>query len=403
MKVTLLTVGEYPAATGFHASQVLPFGNYLYRLGIKVNWIAFVPVESRLKDLVFGGAKLSRMEHLASKNGINLHTKVFPITISRIHSYLFRQWLVRRAGIQLAKILIDLEKSTESHIVHCRSYFATAIALEAKKQLDNILISFDMRSLLPPEIPLIHPRIGKYLYGNLKDWEAELLDLSDYSFLPCHRGIALLELEGVSRLPTYIPIAGFDENQYTYELSIFLANPIIGYVGSFGSWYSARLLEKVFDEFAANIPTCSFEVLTNNATNFKRTVHVHTVPHHEVKKIIKKMLAVVVQGPDCIVEHFSDLKLSTNFFSTKAAEALSLGVPLIVNARIIELAEYVRSHGCGLVFSMKGDQLQFEGINNIQLSNQDLWIKMREAACRCAPEFRQSAVFERYLKVWHEN
>jgi hypothetical protein len=293
-------------------------------MGLNVNWVAFVPVESRLKDMVSGGAKLSKMEHLASEIGINLHTIAFPITISRIHSYLFRQWLVRRAGKHLAKMLMKLEKNTEPHIVHCRSYFATAVALEAKKQLENILISFDMRSLLPPEIPLMFPFIGKFIYGNLKNWESDLLKLSNYSFLPCHRGIALLELEGVSRLPTYIPIAGFDEKQYTHNLSNTLANQIIGYVGSFGPWYSVRLLEKVFDEIAANLPTCSFEVLTNNATDFKRTVLVRTVPHHEVKIIITKMLAVVVQGPEYFVEHFSEVKLSTNFFSTKAAEALSV-------------------------------------------------------------------------------
>jgi glycosyltransferase involved in cell wall biosynthesis len=404
MKVTLLTVGEHPGILDLHVSQVLSFGAYLRQIGVNVQWIAFLPVESRLKDLVSGVDRMSKIEGMAADSGVSLHIKAFPISISRIYSYLFPRWLVRQAGRELVKILREQEQSTETHIVHCRSYFATAVALEAKKQLENIRVSFDMRSLLPPEIPLRFPHAGKYLYGNLKRWEAELLELSDFSFLPCHRGIALLELEGISRLPTYMPIIGFEViQQDTSLLSSILENPIIGYVGSFEVWHSARLLERIFDELAANLPACSFEVLTGSATNFKKTVRVRAVPNHEVKEIVKSMLAVVVPGSENFSDHFSAIKLSANFFSTKAAEALSLGVPLIVNARIRDLAEYVRTRGCGLVFSMKEDKVQFEGISSNQLSNLDLWNNLREAACRCAPEFRRSAVFEHYLKVWHEN
>lgn len=403
MRVTLLTAGEYPAINSLHASQVLPFGSYLHQIGVNVQWVAFLPLETRLKDIVSGGNKLSKMNRLITEKGVIFHTIIFPITLTRIHSYIFRDRLVRRAGRQLARLLLKQADNTESHIVHCRSYFATAIALEAKKELKDIRISFDMRSLLPPEIPLMFPWVGNYLYGNLKRWESKLLKLSNFSFLPCQRGIRLLELEGTPRLPAYIPISGFEEIHDNPMLSNIVQNAVIGYVGGFGPWHSAALLQKVFDELALNLTNCSFEVLTSSTANFKETVHVRTVPNHKVKEIIKNMLAIVVPGPEYLSNHFSSIQLSANLFSTKAAEALSLGVPIVVNTEIKELAEYVRTHGCGLIFSMEKDKIQFEGIRSDQLSRVDLWNSLREAALRCAPKFRRSTIFEQYLKVWREN
>lgn len=404
MKVTLLTVGEYPAVYGLHASQVLPFGVYLRQHEIDVQWIAFLPIESRVKDLFLGGSKLAKINDLADQNGVDFFTQVFPITISRIHSYFFRKWLIRKAGQKLAKILIEQRQNSEQHIIHCRSYFATAVALEAKKIIGDISVSFDMRSLLPPEIPLIHPYIGKFFYGSLKSWEAELLEASDFSFFPCHRGIKLLELEGVRRLPNYVPIIGFEvAGSDTLHQLIDLENPVIGYIGSFGVWQSPRLLEKIFDQLAINLPTCSFQVLTESTTNFKRPVSIRAVSNQQVKQEIKNMLALIVPGPEKSKNYFSSMKLSANFFSTKAAEALSLGIPLIVNSEIKELADYVRSYKCGLVFSIKGgDEIQFESIENNELSSLDLWNNLHDAAKKCTPEFRRSSIFEKYLRIWRE-
>jgi hypothetical protein len=404
MRVTFLTVGEYPTATGLHASQVLPFAAYLHNQRVRVNWIAFVPFEMRLRDLlVNGGSQLEDMRKLATKHGIEFTVCIFPLTIVRVYSYVFRRWLIPLAGSKLSKLLKGSHSSNELHIIHCRSYFAAAAALRAKREYRQLQVSFDMRSLLPPEVPLMFPLLGKYLYGGLKEWEFFLLKEVDFSFLPCIRGIRLLELEGAGSLPMHIPIAGFDDSPTSEKCENLLDRAVIGYVGGLGAWQSSSMLEKLFAGLAGYLPNCTFEVLTTDTFACNPPVKVYSLPHHEVKDTIKRMLALAVPGPDVVDGYFTGSKLSANFFSTKAAEALSLGVPLLVNVKIRELADYVRENRCGLVFSLENGCLSFEGVDNGQLKNNRFWADLHRAAHDCALEFRRQAVYARYLAEWNKS
>jgi hypothetical protein len=404
MRVTFLTVGEYPTTTGLHASQVLPFAAYLLNQGVSVKWIAFVPFEMRLRDLlVNGGSQLADMQKVANQHGIEFTVCNFPITIIRAYSYIFRSWLIQLAGLKLSKLLEGSSSPNELHIIHCRSYFAAAAALHAKNEQRGFQVSFDMRSLLPPEVPLMFPLLGKYLYGGLKEWESFLLKEVDFSFLPCNRGIHLLELEGAGSLPMHIPIAGFDDSPSSEECKTLLDGAVIGYVGGLGAWQSSAMLEKLFAGLAGYLPDCSFEVLTTDTIVCSPTVRVYALPHHEVKNAIKRMLAVAVPGPEVVDGYFTESKLSANFFSTKAAEALSLGVPLLVNAKIMELADFVRKNRCGLVFSLENGRISFEGVDNDQLKSNRLWVDLRRAALDCSREFRRHAVYAKYLAAWNKS
>jgi len=402
MRVTFLTVGEYPTAGGLHASQVLPFAIYLQGRGVRVNWVAYVPLEMRLRDLmVNGGALLSDMKKLVGQHGIDFTIKLFPITVTRAYSYMFRNRLVRLAGINFSGLLRKYATEGDLHIIQCRSYFATAVALEAKKSDKNIRVSFDMRSLLPPELPLMFPLVGNFFYGGLKRWEAFLLKESDCSFLPSQRGIRRLELEGGEHLPTYVPIAGLVDSPASENHDDIFQKPVICYVGGIGPWHSIKVLELVFEELAKSIPGCAFEVLTSNAISLKSPVKVHSLPNHKIHEALKSMLAVVVPGPaDC--DNYFMRNVSTYLFSTKATEALSLGIPLIVNENNLELVEYVTSRQCGLVFSIKASNLIFEGVSDEQLAGMEFWANLRMAARQCASEFCRESVFGKYLKVWSE-
>jgi hypothetical protein len=406
MRVTFLTVGEYPTGTGLHASQVLPFAAYLRTQGVSVDWIAFVPLEMRLRDLLVNkGSLLADMRKLAARHDIEFTVCLFPITIVRAYSYIFRRRLVDWAGRKLAKMLGKSDGGAEPHIFHCRSYFATAIALEASKRNEQIRVSFDMRSLLPPEVPLMFPTLGKYLYGGLKEWESALLRQADCSFLPCLRGIRLLELEGAGTLPIQIPIAGFDDVPVSGPQENLLNQALIGYVGGLGAWHSAKMLEALFLGLTEILPRCTFEVLTTDAFCSNLPIRVYSLPHHLVQGALSRMLAMVIPGPEpeLVDGYFTGSKLSANFFSTKAAEALSVGVPLLVNARIRELADYVRENRCGLVFNLENGRLSFEGVDETQLRSSLLWDELRRGAQTCAREFKAQAVYLRYLAVWKKS
>lgn len=400
MKVTFLTVGEYPTPTGLHASQVLPFASYLNKQGVCVDWIAFVPIEMWLRDLLVNrGALLAGIRKMAREQGVELTLTLFPLTLVRAYSYIFRTWLIPVAGRRLSRILHKKHGSNGQHILHCRSYFAAAVAREARDRNSNITVSFDMRSLLPPEVPLMFPRIGRLLYGTLKQWESSLLHAADCSFLPSRRGISLLDQEGCQRLPDHVNIAGFEAEIDAQQTDLYPHNRVIGYIGGFGHWQSQEVLEKVFGEVARHVADCSFEVITPNQVSFKSPVNVRSLSHQEVRGAILKMRALVVPGVEHTDSHYRRL-VSSYLFSTKAAEALSLGIPLIVNAGINELADYVRTTGCGLVFSMDAGRVMFENSDPLQLNDLSVWERMHESALRCAPEFSRDSIFGRYRAAW---
>lgn len=401
MKITLLTVGEYPSIASLHASQLLSFGEYLSKK-YAVEWVAFVPVEMALKDVFLSIGKLKKIEELALSSGVKMHIKYFPLTISLPHSYIARDLLVHLAGIRLIKFFNSKGVLLENHIIHCRSYFAAAVALEVKKKIPCIKVSFDMRSFLPPEIPMMFPKIGRYLYGGLKCWEYYLLEKCDFSFMTTRRGINLLELEGSHKPPSFIPIIGF-ENDHLEEVKLTsLDTPVVGYVGSFSTWQSPIVLNVVFDKLVSVLPQCSFAVITEDYFEVpnEKNITVMSASNSEVKKILSTMLALVVPGPLITNNYFSELKMSANFFSTKAAEALSLGVPLIVNAKLIELASFVRANKCGLVFDLIKENVYFHGGDDSYLRKIESWENMRLNALKCAGNFSRTYVFEEYLKVW---
>jgi hypothetical protein len=402
IRVTFLTVGEYPTKNGLHASQVLPFAEYLVKKGVTCKWIAFYPIETWIKDIITKQFKLSKMIEFASKKGVILKAKSFPITFGRLHSYLFRDFLIKSAGKKLSAILISSKKE-ELHIVHCRSYFAAAVALAARNLNKNISVSFDMRSLLPPEVPLLLPQIGRAFYGGLKIWESHLLEKCDYSFLPVKEGIALLEKEGHKRLPTFMPIIGFDSTKEELSRVQPSMKPSFAYVGGFGPWHSSVILNKIFDTLSNCLHESQFRVLSSDQVTFSMPVQINAVSNLDVKSSIQDLWAIVVPGPEKVEGYFESIQLHVNLFSTKAAEALSLGVPLIVNQVITELANYVREHGCGIIFSVERGKIQFHGIEPSELCNPKMWLSLRKAAILCAPTFNRSRIFENYLKVWLES
>lgn len=399
IRVTLLTVGEYPRINGLHASQVIPFAEYLVSKGIPCEWIAFYPFEIWIKYKIKNPSNLSELFEFTSRKGIVLKAASYPINTGLILSYVFRDFLVLHAGRKLAKMLSSSTKK-ERHIVHCRSYFAAAVALVARNINNNIHVSFDMRSMLPPEPPLMFPRIGHMLYGGLKIWESHLLANCDYSFLQAKNGIALLTQEGHRRLPMYMPVMGFDSSAEELNRTQDNTKPTFAYVGSFGPWHSPIILDKVFKTLSDHMPDSRFKLLGSSRIAFSMPVQMGVLPNDEVKSALQDLWAMVVPGPENAEDFFNTLQLHANLFSTKAAEALSLGVPLIVNHRITELANYVREHGCGLIFSVEKGKIHFHGIETSELCNPQMWHNLRKAAVLCAPTFQRSHIFENYLRVW---
>jgi hypothetical protein len=120
--------------------------------------------------------------------------------------------------------------------------------------------------------------------------------------------------------------------------------------------------------------------------------------HSSMKGYYDSLLALVVPGRLDTANSFARKKMRCNFFSTKASEALTRGVPLIVSAELAELADFVRKHECGAVFDP--GTLRFTFPEGDWLSDKAVWELMTGNAVRVGEQFMRSRVLDLYLKSW---
>ena len=89
-----------------------------------------------------------------------------------------------------------------------------------------------------------------------------------------------------------------------------------------------------------------------------------------------------------------------NYFSTKAVEALSLGVPLLVNDDLTELAAFVDSNNCGYTFSIE-DQYKNDTTDLWRTGqNKQAWESISKNAAKIGDQFQKENVHSAYLNIW---
>lgn len=319
-------------------------------------------------------------------------------------AYLFKNRLIKTVA---RKVLCAGNFDCDEIIIHARSYMATDIALEVKKRLPEktIKIVFDMRSILSQELALMWKKFGVLVYGSLKCWESYLLSNSDVNLLTVKRGIQLLELENPNNPFLYIPIQGFSTN-HDFSMDEYTArweNKKICYIGSLINYYSPISVSKIFNVLEKKIHEVQMKIITpysivnNSISKWPQ----ESIPYHDMKSKYEGMLATLVvamSGESCFMRQ----KLSSNFFSTKAVESLSVGVPLIVDEALIELSDFVREHECGVVFSFSvNGSVTFNGVSDFEIDSNEFWTRLTENAFKAGEIFRRANVLSKYLEIYN--
>jgi glycosyltransferase involved in cell wall biosynthesis len=110
------------------------------------------------------------------------------------------------------------------------------------------------------------------------------------------------------------------------------------------------------------------------------------------------LLALVVPGRTDSASGFVRKKMRCNFFSTKATEALTRGVPLVVSSELHELAEFVKRHHCGAVYDPRASHFSFP--DGDWLTDKSAWERMTNNAVAIGETFTRAAVLDRYLETW---
>jgi hypothetical protein len=118
----------------------------------------------------------------------------------------------------------------------------------------------------------------------------------------------------------------------------------------------------------------------------------------ELSAYYDSLLALVIPGLPTVNGYFRTLKFRCNFFSTKAAEALSRGVPLVVSSELAELAQFVRIHDCGLVVELQDGKPHLP--QGVEIHSREMWQRLTTNAARVGATFDRNAVIDVYERAW---
>lgn len=397
MKIVQLTVGEYPNLRSVSGSQVLANAIGFKKMGHDVLWLAVIPWTSLWVE------KITKMNWIAitarecAKAGVEFVVVGTWISMMRPHSFLLRDVELNRLIPKLKRYLPESDAET---VLNCRSYYAADMAIRLKQKYpeSQLKVSFDMRSTLPEEFPLVMKYVGKLVYGYAKEWEYDLLTQADVAVLPVMNACRSLWLEtGVTI--EQVPISGF--NRELTELNKNFEDKwhkkTIAYVGSVGVWNRDADIWKMFDCFPG-WKKCV--VSLSRLASPSPEVECLSLDYEQMSDFYSKVLAVVIAVGGGGDSYFWVRKYRTNYFSVKAAEALSMGIPLIVDSSLLELADFVRSHNCGLVYDCIHQS--FEGISDEEFIAEDkpLWENLSDNARTISRMFQRESVLEEYVRLW---
>lgn len=400
--MVFLTAGEVPASNNLLSSQVFKLAGYFKKNDIfqDVRYYGFIPLRYILVSLL--------KRRLVDFSFINKYTFDFKLfrtnfILGGFFEFLLKDFIVNNDSQKLSKILENVE--SKNIILHCRSYYATYLAIEAKKicKLDSIKIVFDMRSLFPPEFPVMMGKKGKMLYGYTKEWESYLLKNSDISLMTTQRWINILISENPNPNVNlhYIPIMGLNvlkEDSLVESFGVRWQNKTLPYIGSISPWHPKVMIEKVLMSLKKSIKNSHVEIITYNQSQYSGNIPIQGIPHHNIEKYYSEILGLVVPGKTN--ENYFDSLIGSNLFSTKASEAISMGVPLIVNEELGELTDFVRQNKCGIVFKIVEDEIIFPYCTIYDLNSRNFWFELTANAFKISKQFTFNEVASQYEQYY---
>lgn len=398
MKIIQVTVGEYPNLKSVPGSQVLANAIALKKLGHDVTWIAAIPWTSLMIEKLTGMDSVRQASLACAEAGIRFQVFGTAISLMRPHSFFVRNIELSRLA---KKIVPDIAGANEVTILNCRSYYAADLAIRLRRmcQPTPAVVSFDMRSTFPEEMPLTMKKLGKLMYAFAKEWECQLLKSADAAFLPVNYSRKLI-LEETGIPVHYAPLAGFDrkERASIVPFDDKWQKPRIAYVGSVGVWNDKSRIAQMFDCF----PEWEKCVVSMNAGGTSPDIKHFSLDYREMPEFYSGIVALVIPVDGTKESYFWKRKYRLNFFSTKAAEALSMGVPLIVDSKLFELADFVRQHKCGLVYDADSGRFDDDTQHSNIFDSKSLWQELTANAVAISDRFSRESVLEGYLGVWNE-
>jgi glycosyltransferase involved in cell wall biosynthesis len=385
-------------------SQVLPYLAGLAELGHRITILSCEKPERMDKDG-------ERIRKLCDQAGLGWRPLKYHKTPPILSSALDAELLERTA--------IQLYREEPFDAVHCRSYIPARAGLALKSRF-GVKFLFDMRGFWPDEKVegnnwnLANPLYAA-VYRYFKRLESRLLRGADHIVSLTAAGREQLltrpELAAAATPITVIPCCvDFDHFPLAAPASRHAARQRLGiagedrvlvYLGSLGSWYMLDEMLDFFRVYASRHGNARFLFVTpDDPRPIRAAAAARGVDPHRLvivaasREEVPKMMAAADLGIFFIKPVFSKTASSP----TKMGEMLAVGLPIVANAGVGDVAEIIDEIEAGVAIRDFTPDSYARAIDRIESST----ATATERRERALPWFDVKLGIERYDRIYRD-
>lgn len=353
-------------------SQVLPYLTGLSKRGHRITILSCEKPDREAKD----GALIRA---LCDAAGIEWHPiryhKKPPVLSSAYDAALLRRTAER------------LHRQEPFDIVHCRSYIPGIAGMHLKRKF-GVRFLFDMRGFWPDEKvegkswPQTNP-VFRRVYKWFKALEAELLTGADHIISLTYEGKRQLltrpqlQPEGaeITVIPccvdfTHFPlVAPSDRERGRAALGIAGDAKVLVYLGSLGSWYMLDEMLDFFRVMAARDTNAVFLFVTHDAPGgILAAARARGVSEDRlvVRGASREEVPIFMAAADVGIFFIAPVFSKKASSPTKMGEMLALGLPLVTNGGVGDVAQIVEETGCGVAVDRFDEGAYQEALGRIE-------------------------------------
>jgi glycosyltransferase involved in cell wall biosynthesis len=273
-------------------------------------------------------------------------------------------------------------------LVHTRSGIPTLVALKLKKQFGvkylNDVRGFWADERVDGDLWDLGNPVYKKVYDYFKAKEAECLRINDYTTCLTYKAKEQIQSwkllknpENITVIPCSVDLKLFDPEtidpakagQLKQKLGITVEDTVVSYIGSVGTWYMVDEMMQLFKVFMQRDPKVKFLMLINGSEHEKVLDYIHKygIPESRVilTEISRKEVPLYLS-----CSHFSVFFIKPCFSKlssspTKHGEIMSMGLPLITNSGVGDVADIVNKYESGVVIGRFGEKDYEEAVDRL--------------------------------------
>lgn len=308
--------------------------------------------------------------------------------------------------LQSFPMLLFLVFIKKIDILHCRSYPIMLAAMAVKKLKKRVKIVFDPRSPFPEEnITANRWTERSFTYKLWKKIEKLYLNNSDITI-----AIANTYVEHFKKIspnskfviiPNNVDVQKFTLDKkfrvrFRSKMGIASNEIIFAYSGSMGNhWNNPKIYAKFLIKLRELGVKHRFLFLTPNINELKKKFDQYDIKSSEY-------LAIAARLED-MPKYLSTADFGINLMerpdirmSIKTVEYLAMGLPIIINSKVLDAKEIVEHYGVGLILR-DIENINLEEIRNFIQKRNQLTLKCRKVACK---KFSTEKIAKQYVNIY---